>query len=288
MPKSIEVQGNTVAEAIQRGLSELDVSIDEVEREVLSQPKSGFFGFGASKAKVRLTLKETKEEKTKEVKHEPKQAVKKEVKDEPKKEPKAEVKTEIKEKAPKKAQEKTSYEPKNSEKQNFEEKTFPVIPKKEVLTEKEQIVKEFIDGLLEKMDINGTCEILVGDADTVNACIEGENLGNAIGRRGDTLDAIQYIANLVSKKSEEKDVKVRLNCENYREKRDLTLEKLAYKMGNKVLKNKKNMTLEPMNPYERRKIHEVLQDFEGVYTYSTGKEPSRRVVIGFGEGKKDK
>lgn len=273
MSKFIEVQGNTIAEAIQRGLDELSVSIDEVEREVITQPKAGFFGFGASKAKVRLTVKEDNTqsfqqpvEKTEKVKPQPKKQ------EEMVKEPKQEVI----EKDTAKNNVKVEQEPKVS------------LNKKEVLTEKEQRLKEFIDGLLVKMGIDGTAEILEEKGTTINVNIVGEGLGNVIGRRGDTLDAIQYISNLVVKNGSEEEIKVRLDCENYREKRDQTLERLALKMGHKVVKYKKNMTLEPMNPYERRKIHEVLQSFRGVHTYSTGKEPNRRVVIGFGEGKSEK
>ena len=261
MGKFIEVHGNTIAQAIQRGLSDLDVSIDEVVTEVITHPKSGFFGFGASKAKVRLTIKEVEQsfeqpvEKTVIVKNETPQPVIEK---------------------PVVVEDKTPQEPK-----------APLVIKKE-LSENDKKAKEFIDELLAKMGIDGTADILESDGANINVNIVGEGLGTVIGRRGDTLDAMQYIANLVVKNNGESDVKVRVDCQNYREKREQTIEKLALKMGHKVLKYKKNMTLEPMNPYERRMIHEVLQNFRGVFTYSTGKEPNRRVVIGFGEGKESR
>ena len=257
MPKFIEVQGKTTAEAIQRGLSDLDVSINDVITEVLVHPRTGFFGFGAANAKVRITVKEEQ------VFAQPVEKIQDK-----------EIKQPIKQLA----------------KEETEEVQVPRKPViiKENIDENEKKAKEFIDGLLEKMGIEGSADILESKDESISINIVGQGLGNVIGRRGDTLDAIQYISNLVVKNNLDRDVKVRVDCENYREKREQTLEKLALKMGHKVLKYKKNMTLEPMNPYERRMIHEVLQNFRGVYTYSTGKEPNRRVVIGFGEGKIEK
>ncbi|MFI3226814.1 MAG: RNA-binding cell elongation regulator Jag/EloR [Clostridia bacterium] len=279
MGKFIEVQGNTIAEAIQKGLTELGVSIDEVEREVITQPKSGFFGFGASKAKVRLTIKEVEIPQPVE---KPKPASKPAPKVE-KTAPKAEKPVQKSDKPKKPAN-----KPAPKQEVYIEREPRVKLAKKDILNENEIKVREFIDGLLAKMGIDGTAEILENQGTTINVNIIGEGLGNVIGRRGDTLDALQYISNLVVKNGTDAEIKVRVDCENYREKRDQTLEKLALKMGHKVVKYKKNMTLEPMNPYERRKIHEVLQNFRGVHTYSTGKEPNRRVVIGHGEGKTEK
>ena len=107
----------------------------------------------------------------------------------------------------------------------------------------------------------------------------GENHGAIIGRRGDTLDAIQYLGSLVLNNALDEHVRLSVDTENYREKRSESLERLARKMAMKVVKSHRSMTLEPMNPYERRIIHAALQDFNGVTTYSTGTEPGRRVVI---------
>ena len=104
-------------------------------------------------------------------------------------------------------------------------------------------------------------------------------MGAVIGRRGDTLDAIQYLTSLSINRKRDTHVKISIDTENYRQKRQESLERLARKMAGKVLKYKKNMTLEPMNPYERRIIHATLQDFRGITTYSTGNEPNRRVVV---------
>lgn len=246
MSKFIETTGKTVGEATQKGLAELNVSLSDVERVILTQAKKGFFGFGASNAKVRLTIKE-----------------------------------QIKEQTPKASQNTTK---KTTEKP--QEKDYPQSVEKTNTTENEQKIKEFIDGLLSKMGIEGYAQVVEKNNDCINIDIKGDGLGTVIGRRGDTLDAVQYISNLVARNSGENVPKVRIDCENYRAKRDETLDRLAIKMGQKVLKYKKNMTLEPMNPYERRKIHEVLQNFRGVNTYSTGKEPNRRVVVAYGDSDK--
>ena len=139
---------------------------------------------------------------------------------------------------------------------------------------------QFIDGLLEKMDIQGKATVLdISEPDHVRIDIAGPDMGPVIGRRGDTLDAIQYLTSLVLNKNSEEHLRLTIDTENYRAKRAESLERLARKMAAKVSKYHQAMTLEPMNPYERRIIHASLQDFRGVTTYSTGTEPGRRVVI---------
>lgn len=140
--------------------------------------------------------------------------------------------------------------------------------------------KEFVDGILEKMGINGEAFIdKNSEEDHIRLDIRGEDMGAVIGRRGDTLDAIQYLTSLSVNRDLEEHVRVSIDTENYRQKREESLERLARKIAGKVMKYKKNMTLEPMNPYERRIIHAALQDYKGITTYSTGSEPNRRVVV---------
>ena len=139
--------------------------------------------------------------------------------------------------------------------------------------------KTYLEAVLTGM---GAGEFTATVHETENGCeilLEGENLGFIIGRRGDTLDAIQYLGSLVLNNALDEHVRLSVDTENYREKRAESLERLARKMAMKVVKSHRSMTLEPMNPYERRIIHAALQDFNGVTTYSTGTEPSRRVVI---------
>jgi len=120
------------------------------------------------------------------------------------------------------------------------------------------------------------------DENTIYVNLTGEKLGMLIGRRGETLDAIQHIANYAMNRVSEKHVHISVDAENYRSKREESLQRLAEKVAAKVLKYRKNMTLEPMNSYERHVIHTALQDYEGVSTFSTGTEPNRRIVVAFG------
>ena len=144
----------------------------------------------------------------------------------------------------------------------------------------EQLATDFITGLLEKMGVEGQVTTLPQvECDQLRLEISGPDMGPIIGRRGDTLDAIQYLGSLVLNNALDEHVRLSVNTENYREKRAESLERLARKMAMKVVKSHRSMTLEPMNPYERRIIHAALQDFNGVTTYSTGTEPGRRVVI---------
>ena len=144
----------------------------------------------------------------------------------------------------------------------------------------EQLATDFIIGLLEKMGVEGQVTTLPQvECDQLRLEISGPDMGPIIGRRGDTLDAIQYLGSLVLNNALDEHVRLSVNTENYREKRAESLERLARKMAMKVVKSHRSMTLEPMNPYERRIIHAALQDFNGVTTYSTGTEPGRRVVI---------
>ncbi len=147
-----------------------------------------------------------------------------------------------------------------------------------------QEAKKFIDGLLEKMGIQGEAFLTEDAEGQLLIDIRGEDMGAVIGRRGDTLDAIQYLTSLSINRGREEHIRVTIDTEGYRAKREESLQRLARKMAGKVLKYHKNMTLEPMNPYERRIIHAALQDYNGITTYSTGTEPNRRVVVAMERG----
>ena len=144
--------------------------------------------------------------------------------------------------------------------------------------------KAFVDGLLSRMGINGEAFQMEGEDGQIILDIRGEDMGAVIGRRGDTLDAIQYLTSLTINRGKEEHIRIAIDTEGYRAKREESLQRLARKMAGKVLKYRKNMTLEPMNPYERRIIHSTLQDYKGVTTYSTGTEPNRRVVVALERG----
>ncbi len=147
--------------------------------------------------------------------------------------------------------------------------------------ENAESVEDFITNLLRKMDNEAKVESKITDDGNIAIELIGENMGVLIGRRGETLDAIQHIANLVANKGREEHVRVIVDTENYRAKRTETLENLAKKIANQVLKYKRNKVLEPMNAYERHVIHAALQEVENISTSSTGVEPNRRVVVNY-------
>ena len=145
--------------------------------------------------------------------------------------------------------------------------------------------KDFVDGLLYRFGTPASIEASEDAAQrTITLELSGDNMGAIIGRRGDTLDAIQYLASIVANRDEDERWRVTVDTEDYRAKRETTLYALAEKTAQKALKYKKAVALEPMNPHERRMIHTALQEVEGVTTYSTGSEPNRKVIVAPGDG----
>lgn len=142
----------------------------------------------------------------------------------------------------------------------------------------DEVVRGFLKPILNAMGLEEEIEVVM-DGDTLTVKLSADNIGILIGRRGETLDALQYLLGLVVNKNSDKFIRVTLDVGNYREKREETLVKLAKRLADKVSKTRKNMTLEPMNPYERRIIHATLQNYKSVETYSIGDEPNRKVVI---------
>ena len=146
---------------------------------------------------------------------------------------------------------------------------------------KTELTLKFLEGLFEKMNVKAEAKVISENEDAIDLELVGENIGALIGRRGETLDAIQHLANYSINKSGENRVRINIDAENYRAKRTESLERLAKKVAGKVLKYRKNITLEPMNAYERHVIHTALQGMNGITTYSTGTEPNRRVVVAY-------
>ena len=169
--------------------------------------------------------------------------------------------------APKPVEMKKTEKPKKKERAIAEDKT-----------EGEKIAKEFLSTTLSQMGIEAELEFTQTE-DALEIVVSGENMGRVIGKRGETLDALQYLTSLVVNKDKEEYIRINLDSENYRAKRTLALEKLADKVADKVIRNKRNLTLEPMNAFERRVIHSRLQGNEKLTTYSIGEEPSRRIVV---------
>ena len=161
----------------------------------------------------------------------------------------------------------------------------PAVPVSED-DEKAQKIATFLTGLMEHLNVQAAPEIFVTEEGNYKVRLQGQDLGAIIGRRGETLDAIQQLTNYAINHGQSKRVRIHVDAEGYRSKREEALQRLAVKVAGKVVKYRKNMTLEPMNAYERHVIHTALQDYPNVTTYSTGVEPNRRTVVAYAPGQK--
>ena len=303
MEKTIVTSGKTIDLAIEAALAQLGLDRDSVSVTVLQKEKAGFLGFGAQPAKVQVTYEapdpvpeapkvalssasRTKPKAAAPVKkpEQPKQpeAPKAEpVKEEPVKAPempKPEKPRQEKPRPPK--QEKKPEAPKEPKppkepKAKPEPKVYE--PAKPGSTEEK--IEVFLKGLLEHMDSQAVPHCYQTEGNTYKVDLVGDDLGYLIGRRGDTLDAIQHLANYTINRDVEGRIRINVDAESYREKREESLRRYAWKKAQQVLKARRRTTLEPMNAYERHVVHAALQDMENITTHSTGVEPNRRVVI---------
>ena len=285
MEKFITATGKTIDLAIEAALQQLNMDRDSVSVEVLENPKSGFLGFGACPAKVKVTYEVPDAEvkpapalssasRSKPKKQEPKPEAKPL---QPINPPKAEApKQERRAEQPKKQKEKKPAAPK-AEVPKAKPKEYAVAEEGSV----EQRIEIFIKGLLEHMGSDAVPHAWKTESDCYQVDLVGNNLGILIGRRGETLDAIQHLTNYTINRDSSKRSRINVDAENYRLKREESLRRLAHKVSGKVIKYRRNITLEPMNAYERHVIHATLQDMADVTTYSVGTEPNRRVVVSY-------
>ena len=275
MIKFIDMTGKTEDEAIRRALEQLGMERDDVSVEILERAKSGFLGIGGSPATVRVSYDDGQPEP---VKPEPKSAA-------PKAEKKPVYCAEVLQKEVR-AREKQEREAKRGERR-AEPKAEkaprePAMLGEEIRDEKSEQIRTFLSGLLEHMDAKAEVKVYEVEKNRYKVILEGEKLGALIGRRGETLDAIQQLTNYsINRGGESKRARVQIDAENYREKREESLERLAQKVAGKVVKYRRNVTLEPMNAYERHVIHTALQDTQYITTFSIGTEPNRRVVVSY-------
>ena len=272
MIKFIDMTGKTEDEAIRRALEQLGLERDDVSVEILERAKSGFLGIGGSPATVRVSYDDGQPEP---VKPEPKSAA-------PKAEKKPVYCAEVLQKEVR-AREKQEREAKRGERR-AEPKAEkaprePAVLGEEIRDEKSEQIRTFLSGLLEHMDAKAEVKVYEVEKNRYKVILEGEKLGALIGRRGETLDAIQYLASLVANRGEGEYIRLSIDSGNYREKRARTLEALARKLANQAVRTGRSITLEPMNPYERRIIHGAVSTVKGATSSSTGVEPNRRVVI---------
>ena len=292
MEKTIITAGKTIDLAIEAALTQLGLDRDSVSVTVLQQAKPGFLGFGAQPAKVQVAYEvpdpkpEVKEEKPKSAlgaasRSKPKAAAPVKKPEAPKAEPKPEApKQEMKvekkaEKVEKKAEKKVEKTEKKAEKKVEAPKTYAPAEAGSV----EEKIETFLKGLLEKMGSSAVPHAWKENENTYKVDLVGEDLGYLIGRRGDTLDAIQHLANYTINRDVEGHIRINVDAEAYRQKREDSLRRYARKKAQQVLKARRRTTLEPMNAYERHVIHAALQDMDNITTHSTGTEPNRRVVI---------
>ena len=305
MEKTIITTGKTIELAVEAALTQLGLERDDITYQVLALPKAGFLGFGAQPAKVQVTYEAPdpipeKVEKPKSAlgsasrskpkaaapvkKPEPKaeapkpEAPKAEKKVEAPKPPKAEKKAEAP-KAPKTEKKAEAPKAPKAPKEPKAPKAEPKVYAPAEAGSVEEKIETFIKGLLEHMDSTAVPHAWKEADNTYKVDLVGDDLGYLIGRRGDTLDAIQHLANYTINRDVEGRIRINVDAESYREKREDSLRRYARKKAQQVLKARRRTTLEPMNAYERHVIHAALQDMENITTHSTGVEPNRRVVI---------
>ena len=277
MEKTIITTGKTIDLAIEAALNQLGLDRDSVSVEVLAQAKSGFLGLGAQPAKVQVTY-----EVPDPAPEAPKVALSSASRSKPKAKPvvekKEEPKVEVKKEAPKAEPKKEAPKQPKPERKSAAPKEPKVFAPAEAGSVEEKI-ETFLKGLLEHMGSQAVPHAVKGEDNTYRVELVGEDLGFLIGRRGDTLDAIQHLCNYSINRDVEGHVRINVDAEDYRTKREESLRKYARKKAQQVLKVRRRTTLEPMNAYERHVIHATLQEMDNITTHSTGTEPNRRVVI---------
>lgn len=270
----IDVTGKTEDEAIQSALAQLGMERDDVSVEILERAKSGFLGMGAKPARVRVTYGPD-EAPVEEIAAPVKPAV---------------VENPVKKEEPKKPQQPKPAQPRQAKPRREENRTeeaapaAPAVALPECSDDNAVRITAFLTGLLTHMESPAAVKVYEEEKGRYKVILEGQKLGALIGRRGETLDAIQQLTNYAVNSGSEKRIRVHVDAENYRARREASLESLAMKVAAKVKKYRRSVTLEAMNAYERHVIHAALQDVKGVTTYSVGTEPNRRVVVAYDRG----
>ena len=322
MLKWIETTGRSEEDAISAALFQLGLERDDVSIEVIERAKSGFLGFGSNPAKVRVSYEEEdgvpcKKKSLLEEEAAPaapavssrEEAVAAAPKEEEKPAAPAGEETILAAKPgmtpprSSRARSERRDKPRRSREENRLQEGDEVIIGNPSKGEKKPAVqvnvtpageddpkaaqiRQFLTGLMEHLNVQAEPEIFVTDEGGYKVILQGQDLGAIIGRRGETLDAIQQLTSYSVNRGASKRVRIHVDAEGYRAKREESLQRLAVKVAGKVIKYRKNMTLEPMNAYERHVIHTALQDYPNVTTYSTGVEPNRRTVVAYAPGQK--
>ena len=256
----IEVSGKNVDEALTNALIKLETTSDKVEYEVIEKGSAGFLGMGRKLAVIKVRKKEDK----------PVEANVKAKETETQKVADSSVKAE-----PVKSVDNNEIKDDSHEQPKKTSKYTTVMPNEEV----ERRITTFLADMFKAMNLEVKIDVKFDDPDCVNVELSGPNMGVLIGKRGQTLDSLQYLTSLAVNKQSEEYYKVKIDTEDYRKRRKDTLENLAKNIAYKVKRTKRPVSLEPMNPYERRIIHSALQNDRYVTTHSEGDEPYRHVVV---------
>ena len=307
MEKFITATGKTIDLAIANALEQLGMDRDSVSVEVLDNPKSGFLGFGAQPAKVKVTYEvpdveeaprpalssasRSKPKKTVQAQEDAPRVIAPAAPAAPRPQPMPPLDTAERAARPERRprNERRNDQPRRqrSEQPRREQPAEPAAPAEPKVYapaepgSTDERIEIFIKGLLEHMGSDAVPHAVKNADDTYMVDLVGENLGILIGRRGETLDAIQHLTNYAVNRGASKRVRINVDAENYRLKREESLRRLAQKVAGKVSRYRRNITLEPMNAYERHVIHAALQDHPDVTTFSTGTEPNRRIVVAY-------
>ena len=294
MEKKSIISGKTIDEAKANAAAQLGLDADSFSYQVVQMPKSGFLGIGAQPARIEVTYEvpdpvpeAPKVALSSASRSKPKPPRKPEQQEPPKPAPAPQPKAEPAEKAEpvpprQEKRERPPREPREPREKKPQAPKEPKEPKVYVPAEPgsvEEKIESFIAGLLERMDSKAVPHCWKEDGNTYQVELVGEDLGYLIGRRGVTLDAIQHLANYSINRGVEGHIRINVDAESYREKREESLRRYAVKKAQQVLKMRRRTTLEPMNAYERHVIHAALQDMDNITTHSTGVEPNRCVVI---------
>ena len=277
MNGSIRVSAKTVEDAITEASIQLGITSDKLEYEVIEKGSAGFLGIGMKQAVIEARRKVEEKQETEIV-----EEVKKEIQQVAAEEVKAEEKIVEEVKAEIEHDEKPKQTTEKAEKKEEIKNDAPVkreVELAEVTDETKEAVSTFLKDTLKAMGMEVEVALDIDEDGSLSINMSGPNMGILIGKRGQTLDSLQYLANRVANKHQSGYVRVKLDTENYRARREETLKHLAKNIAHKVKRNRRPVALEPMNPYERRIIHSALQNDPYVTTHSEGEEPYRKVVV---------
>ena len=277
MNGSIRVSAKTVEDAITEASIQLGITSDKLEYEVIEKGSAGFLGIGMKQAVIEARRKVEEKQETEIV-----EEVKKEIQQVAAEEVKAEEKIVEEVKAEIEHDEKPKQTTEKAEKKEEIKNDAPVkreVELAEVTDETKEAVSTFLKDTLKAMGMEVEIALDIDEDGSLSINMSGPNMGILIGKRGQTLDSLQYLANRVANKHQSGYVRVKLDTENYRARREETLKHLAKNIAHKVKRNRRPVALEPMNPYEIRIIHSALQNDPYVTTHSEGEEPYRKVVV---------